>query len=255
VEYYIYHSAVIMLFDQGIDPLGSVQQLQAKFPFCDTSFESSSILDVVKSPVLGTSYQVFVTMMECTTMARNTTALDENTADRLHNRYQEVVERQYCFDQDAAGLARMRGGKLYEIATRLLMLLLLSSTDKLNADETLSEVNEVASEGLRRLLIQPLGGIFGKYWLWPLAIIGSVMTRRDDINLIRDKMDAIAQRSNCNAIKIIRYLLESIWAYNADSRSNTYSLKGLATLLDGNNMKSTSSLLLTYKNPAGSAAP
>jgi hypothetical protein len=254
VEYYVYHSAVIMLFDQRIDPTTSVQQLQLKFPFCNISDESSPISDVVQSPVLGTSHQVFFAMIESTRLARNSDHLDERTSDDLHARYLEMLRWQRRFDQDGSGLAKMRGGKLYEIATRLLMLSVLSSTDKLNVNEILLEVNEVASEGLRRLLIQPLGGIFGKYWLWPLAIIGSVMTRWEDINLMRDKMDAIAQRSNCNAVKIVRYLLESIWVNNPDFESNTFSLKSLATLLDDNNMESTSSLLLTYKNPAGSVA-
>jgi len=240
-----------MLFDQSIDPAAGLQQLQARFSFCETTLESSLITDVVKSPVLGTSHQVFVAMIETTRLARNPDLLDETMSTHLHVRYSEVAKWQHVFDQDPTGPATMRGGKLYEIATRLLILLTLSSTNELNADEILSEVNVVASEALHRLLIQPLGGIFGKYWLWPFAIIGSVVTRRDDIDLMRDKMDAIAQRSNCNAIKIIRYLLESIWANNADSSPNTYSLKGLAIILDGNLIENTSSLLLSYKSSTG----
>jgi hypothetical protein len=250
VEYYIYHSAIIMLFDPNINPAASVQQLLRKFQPCLAPCESSPDPAVIRSPVLGSLPQLFTTIIKLTIMARESKASVPSVSSSIRSEYTDLVKWQRQLDEDAGGKSVLRGGKLYEIATRLLLLFAHAYADELQVSELEAEVTDAALEGLQQLLIQPFGRVFGKYWLWPLAILGSVMTRTRDINLIRDKMDAIAHRSNCNAIKIIRYLLESTWAKSSNSSTRPYSLSGLATLLDGDIMQNTSSLLLSYRDHA-----
>lgn len=245
VEYYIYHSAIIMLFDQTVEPATSVNQLHEKYHTSLTTPESNATPNVIQSPVFGTRPELFTSIINLTGMARETSSLE--VSDYLHWQYIDLVKWQKWLDVDEKTL--MRGGKLYEMATRLLLLFVLASTDEDTADHQEQEIKDVIQEALSQLRIQPFGRIFGKYWLWPLAILGSAMTRHKDINLIRDKMDAIAERSNCNAIKIVRYVLESNWANNPNIDRSSYSLSGLAALLDGDVIQSTSSLLLSYKHP------
>lgn len=247
MEYFIYHSTIITLFDPDISPATSVQQLQEKFQQCLNASKSPEPV-VVQSPVLGSVPELFTTIIQLTERARRSSSSVPDSSSSIRSEYTGMVKWQRQLDEDAGRNAVMRGGKLYEIATRLLFLFIHISADEFQKSEFISEVTDAVSEGLQQLLIQPLGRVFGKYWLWPLAILGSVTTRIRDINLIRDKMDAIAQRSNCNGIKIIRYILESNWANNSNSGAMPYSLAGLAILLDGDTMKSTSALLLSYRD-------
>jgi len=247
VEYFIYHSTIITLFDPDMSPATSVQHLQEKFQRCLSSSKSPQPV-VVQSPVLGSIPELFTTIIQLTEKAGRPRSSVPDLSSSVHSQYADMVKWQRRLDEDAGGKAVMRGGKLYEIATRLLFLFAHIPADGPQQNEYASEVTDAVSEGLQQLLVQPLGRVFGKYWLWPLAILGSVTTRTRDINLIRDKMDAIAQRSNCNGIKIVRYILESNWANNSNSGVMPYSLAGLATLLDGDTMKSTSSLLLSYRD-------
>ena len=246
VEYYIYHSAIIMLFDPDINPATSVEHMLDKFQSCLNPHENDLV--VVRSPVLGSLPQIYITIIKLTGLTREAEAPIQSRLSNVRSEYTDLVKWQRRLDEEGDGKAVMRGGKLYEIATRLLLIFAYAHTDALQVSEYEAEVTDTASEGLQQLLIQPLGRVFGKYWLWPLAILGSVMTRTRDINLIRDKMDAIAHRSNCNAIKIVRYLLESIWANNSNSGTKSFSLSCLATLLDGEIMQKTSSLLLSYRD-------
>jgi hypothetical protein len=242
VEYFIYHSATLMLFDHTVDPCYDVENLQGTYHACLTSDDSSLVTQAAHSPYLGAPHQLFVLIIRATQLARalNTSSVENSPLPRIH--YRQVVELQHALDQDICS-KRDWPGRLYAFATRILLLKLIPCKDELQNRNQDAELSAVASDALKQLSIQLLGRVFGKYWLWPLAILGSIMTRRRDINFIRDKMDAISHRSHANAVKVVRYLLESIWASNLRTEGSDYSLEGLATLLDGDIMDRTSSIL------------
>ena len=242
VEYFIYHSATLMLFDHTVDPFHDVGELQGTYQACLTSDNSSLITQASHSPVLGAPHKLFVLIASVTKLARapNTPSAEVSLPARIL--YGQVVELQRTLDEDTCS-KRDWPGRLYALAARILLLKVLSCMDELQTRSQVAEISAVASDALHQLSIQLLGRVFGKYWLWPLAILGSITTRRRDINLIRDKMDAISYRSHANTVKVVRYLLESIWASNLSTEGSDYSLEGLATFLNGDIMDRTSSIL------------
>lgn len=242
VEYFIYHSATLMLFDHSIDPGQDFEKLQERYQACFTSDQKSISMQATHSPVLGAPHQLFAVIISATQFARVDNALSGERTFRARIQYEQLVELQHTLDEDPCE-KRKWPGRLYCLAARILLLKVLSSTSESQIENLTAEVSAVASEALQQLSIQLLGRVFGKYWLWPLAILGSIMTRKNDINLIRDKMDAIAHRSHSNTIKVVRYMLESIWASRPKTAGSDYILDGLETLLDGNIMGRTSALL------------
>jgi hypothetical protein len=242
VEYFIYHSATLMLFDDTVDPSYDVRELQRTYHACLTSNESSILTQASHSPVLGAPHQLFDIVISATQLARVRNNSHSQALFHARFQYKQLVELQHTLDQDPSS-GRTWPGRLYALSARILLLKVLSSTDEIKEDNQVAELSAVASEALQQLSIQLLGRVFGKYWLWPLTILGSITRHSRDINLIRDKMDAISHRSHANAVKVARYLLESIWTGTSRPQGCDYSLEGLETLLDGDNMGHTSSLL------------
>jgi hypothetical protein len=244
VEYYIYHSAIIMLFDPVLDPARDVGQLYEKYSSCFTPCAIGPWRDIVKSPVLGAPHQLFVIIVEATKLARGKRSGDIQASTAAWCLYEKLVEWQLCIDHDACSGRNLWTGRLYALAARILLLRTIFSLDERHLEDEKREISAVASQALTQLSIQPLGVIFGKYWLWPLAVLGSIMTCTEDVSLIRDRMDAIDCRSGCSAIKVVRYILESIWATIMNGRAGDYCMGGLDSLLDDDIMESTSSLLV-----------
>jgi hypothetical protein len=244
VEYYIYHSAIIMLFDPLLDPVRDVGQLYEKYISCFTPCAIGPWKEIVKSPVLGAPHQLFVIIIEATKLARVKKGDDIQASTAAWCLYEKLVEWQLRIDHDACSGRNSWTGRLYALAARILLLKIMFSIDERHMEDEKREISAVALQALKQLSCQPLGVIFGKYWLWPLAVLGSIVTRTEDVSLIRDKMDAIDCRSRCSAIKVVRYILESIWVTTMNGRGGDYCMGGLDSLLDDDIMESTSSLLV-----------
>jgi len=230
-----------MLFDSSAKPASELHDLQRKYRSCLASYEHAHF-DLLQSPMLGAPYEIFTTIIEATKLARASRPGNLETLVSAQGLYDQLDQWQHQFDQGQNSKPNVLHGRLYMLAVRILLLKVLSDTNDISID---ADINEVASQGLQQLLIQPLGGIFGKYWLWPLAIFGSIMTSTKDINLIRDKLDAITSRSNCSAITVVRYLLEQIWDRMFGLEECYYSVEGLTSLLDADNMERTYALLIS----------
>jgi hypothetical protein len=252
VEYFIYHSAILMLFDHTIDPAQDVEELQRKYEACLTSEERSLPTQAPHSPVLGAPHQMFGIIISASQLARAPNAALAEVSPTARLQYRHLVELQRNLDQDTR-CERQWPGRLYALAARILLLKAFSPIEDLQLESQTAKLSAVASDSLQQLSIQLLGRVFGKYWLWPLAIIGSILTQREDINLVRDKLEAISHRSHGNAVKVVRYMLESIWASASELGRGAYSLEGLSTLLDGENMDRTLSLLSLWAEDSASS--
>jgi hypothetical protein len=233
-----------MLFDPLLDPAQDVGQLYEKYSLCFTPCAIGPWRDIVKSPVLGAPHQLFVIIIEATKLARGKRSGDIQASTAAWCLYEKLVEWQLRIDHDACSGRNLWTGRLYTLAARILLLKAMFSLDERHLEDEKREISAVASQALTQLSIQPLGVIFGKYWLWPLAVLGSIMTCTEDVSLIRDRMDAIDCRSRCSAIKVVRYILESIWVTTMDGRAGDYCMGGLDSLLDDDIMESTLSLLV-----------
>lgn len=268
VESYIYHSAVSTFFDGQLSVIEDSLVVLNKFqnrvlceaPTWSSSSSSSSELStyqiqngdtqqyMIQSPVLGAPYRMFFFLMEGIRLVRTATCPGHVTDDILvWSRYYEVHRAQLSLETDCARYSDSRRwiGKLYAVAIRLLFLYVISSASSGNSQRIseisscaiwYTEMNNTLSEA-RSLLIETENDIdrtWGKFFLWPLAIIGAVMIQdKDDISLVRGWLDRVVRKSNHSSVLIIRKVLEErIWE---DGRTFTANANPNANALEKNN--------------------
>ena len=76
---------------------------------------------------------------------------------------------------------------------------------------------------------------FKKYFIFPLAILGSVLTSEEDVAMIREKLNVITESSNSNTIKHITEILEEVWQSQVGATEN-FVMDGLGKLLRSANI-------------------
>jgi hypothetical protein len=273
VESYIYHSAVTTLFDGQANLIEDTLVVLQKFgstvsstlPEIET-LQTAGIGDIVtpqsiiQSPVLGAPYHMFLFLMEGTQLARDIFLGSTTNEILAWSRYYEVQSMQFTLEETASyyyGDSRRWIGKLYAVGIRLLFLYIIS-TSRYTKNETFEldpswyiEFDSTLSEA-RKLLIttgDDIDRTWGKFFLWPLAIIGAVLYDANDISLVRSWLDRVIRKSNSSSVLVIRKVLEErIWSrmYTTDDESNVHRgySQGLAIMLDTDVMNQAAGVLL-----------
>ncbi|KAI7973734.1 hypothetical protein EIK77_001797 [Talaromyces pinophilus] len=275
VESYIYHSAVTTLFDGQTNLIEDTLMVLKKFgsrmsaPFSTLDvFHKTDVEDdtapqpqsIIQSPVLGAPYHMFLFLMEGTQLARDITPGSVTDEILAWSRYCEVQNMQFTLEETASSYycdSRRWIGKLYAVGIRLLFLYIVSAPRDANDkgfeagppwhtefDSTLDEA--------RKLLITTADDIdrtWGKFFLWPLAIIGAVLYEANDISLVRSWLDRVIRKSNSSSVLVIRKVLEErIWTreHGTDDVINARRdyTQGLAIMLDANIMNQAAASLL-----------
>lgn len=272
VESYIYHSAVTTLFDDEVNLIGDTLVVLNKFssrtlaPSLDVGIAHTDLDDnttpqsIIQSPVLGAPYHMFVFLMEGTQLARSISRGSMTNEMLAWSRYYEVQNMQFTLEKTASnyyGDSRRWIGKLYAVGIRLLFLYIISAS-KHDSDEGLetnpfwyAEFESTLNEA-RKLLIttgDDIDRTWGKFFLWPLAIIGAVVYDAVDILLVKAWLDRIIRKSNSNSVLVIRKVLEErIWTakLHRDGENNSHwnHMQGLSIMLDTNIMNQAAGTLL-----------
>jgi hypothetical protein len=273
VESYIYHSAVTTLFDSQANLIEDTLVVLQKFgsrmsatqPDIDV-LETAGVEDILtpqsimQSPVLGAPYHMFLFLMEGTQLAREITAGSVTDEILAWARYYEVRNMQFTLEETASnyyGDSRRWIGKLYAVGIRLLFLYIIT-TSKRTHDGSFgpdlswcTEFDSTLNEA-RKLLITTRDDIdrtWGKFFLWPLAIIGAILYNANDITLIRSWLDRVIRKSNSSSVLVIRKVLEErIWPgkLSIDDKHSTHlgHTQGLAIMLDTDIMNQAAGSLL-----------
>ncbi|EED17350.1 C6 finger domain protein, putative [Talaromyces stipitatus ATCC 10500] len=273
VESYIYHSAVTTLFDGQVSLIEDTLMVLRKFGTRMSTAtaeidvfqkaESQTSQSIIQSPVLGAPYQMFLFLVEGTRLARDICPGSVTDEILAWSRYYAVCKMQFTLEETASnyyGDSRRWIGKLYAVGIRVLFLYILSASE-LNHNESLehylswcTEFNLTLSEA-RRLLISTrddIGKTWGKFFLWPLAIIGAVLYDASDISVVKSWLDRIMRKSNSSSVMVIRKVLEDrIWTQQlspGDLESPQSYMQGLTIMLDTNIMNEGAASL-TYQFP------
>lgn len=272
VESYIYHSAVTTLFDGRANLIEDTFAVLKKFgrrmsttlPDVDTLQTTldgnAAPRSIIQSPVLGAPYHMFLFLMEGTQLARYISPESMTDESLAWSRYYEVQNMQFTLEKTASsyyGDSRRWIGKLYAVGIRLLFLYIIFASRHTN-DESLepdlvwlTEFESTLNEA-RRLLIttgDDIDRTWGKFFLWPLAIIGAVLYDPNDILLVRSWLHRVIRKSNSSSVLVIRKVLEErIWSVRLGSYvvNDAYwdHTQGLSVMLDTNIMNQAAGSLL-----------
>lgn len=269
VESYIYHSAVTTLFDGQANLIEDTFMVLKKFGsrmsapsltldvFQKTENDTTT-QSIIQSPVLGAPYHMFLFLMEGTQLARDITPRSVTDEILAWSRYYEVQNMQFALEETASNYScdsRRWIGKLYAVGIRLLFLYIISASRHTNGESLdLSWYREFDStlNEARKLLITTEDDIdrtWGKFFLWPLAIIGAVLYDANDISLVRSWLDRVIRKSNSSSVLVIRKVLEErIWTLRIASedvnKTHWGHAKGLAIMLDTRIMNQAARSLL-----------
>lgn len=273
VESYIYHSAVTTLFDGQANLIQDTLVVLQKFGNTVSStlpevegLQTVGIEDgvtpqsIIQSPVLGAPYHMFLFLMEGTQLARDIFPGSMTNETVAWSRYYEVQSMQFTLEETASyyyGDSRRWIGKLYAVGIRLLFLYIISASrstknESFELDPSwYTEFDSTLNEA-RKLLIttgDDIDRTWGKFFLWPLAIIGAVLYDANDISLVRSWLDRVIRKSNSSSVLVIRKVLEErIWSreYATDDESNVHQgySQGLAIMLDTDIMNQAAGVLL-----------
>ncbi|KAE8553764.1 hypothetical protein EYB25_005146 [Talaromyces marneffei] len=273
VESYIYHSAVTTLFEGEPNLIEDTLMVLKKFgsrmsatrPDIDL-LQTAAIEDsltpqsIMQSPVLGAPYHMFLFLMEGTRLAREITEGSATDEILAWSRYYEVRNMQFTLEETASnyyGDSRRWIGKLYAVGIQLLFLYIISASRHV-IDESLesdlswyTEFDSTLNEA-RQLLItigDDIDRTWGKFFLWPLAIIGAVLSDANDLSLIRSWLDRVIRKSNSSSVLVIRKVLEEqIWPrkHNIDDVNDVHQgcSRGLAIMLDTEIMNKAAGALI-----------
>jgi Fungal specific transcription factor domain len=277
VEAYIYHSAVTTLFDGQLNLIEDTLMVLKKFQDrkSDESPASSSEVDVyqpneidtqqksvIQSPVLGAPYHMFLFLMEGIRLVRTISPGYVTDEIIVWSRYYEVHRMQFTLETDYACYNDSRRwiGKLYAVAIRLLFLYIVSvlGYGSTNASEICSvwytEMECTLSEA-RNLLIATEDDIdrtWGKFFLWPLAIIGAMIYDEHGISLVNSWLYRVVKKSNSSSALVIRKVLEErIWNHanlnpSLNGASEVYT-RGLSIMFNTDIMNHAATSLMNGK--------
>ncbi|OKL60937.1 hypothetical protein UA08_03716 [Talaromyces atroroseus] len=167
----------------------------------------------IESPVLGAPYNMFLFLVEGIRLVRT-----------LCPGMQSTLEADYACYSDS----RRWIGKLYAVAIRLLFLYVISVLEYSNAHISgissmwYTEMECTLSEA-RNLLIATEDDVdrtWGKFFLWPLAIIGAMIYDDHGISLVKIWLDRVIRKSNHSSALVIRKVLEEqIWNHENHTSS------------------------------------
>jgi hypothetical protein len=265
VESYIYHSAVTTLFDCQPDLVNDTFAVLEKFqgrmsPWPSTGNdrqESMSTVSSIQSPVLGAPYQMFLALMEGIRLVRTGSPSSQDTLMFAWSHYHNVSHMQCALDTGYTYYEDPRRwiGRLYATAIRLLFLYFISCGQN-NCQEKsglllcYAEMQCTFDEA-RKLLIATEGEIdrtWGKFFLWPLAVIGAMVCNESDIALVRNWLDRVLKRGNSSGVIIIKEVLEQrVWQHSKNEcleNAKSFYAPGLSIMLDTNIMNATAANLV-----------
>jgi hypothetical protein len=180
--------------------------------------------------------------MQGTRLARKACQASVNDCMHAWSHYYKVREMQTKIDvlYSQFPYSKMWFGKLYAIAIRILFLHVVASTDNLvnSPNKNCEREFRLTMEEARELLQTSEGAIqrtWGKFFLWPLAIIGAVVTDTGDIQMVRTWLKQVSEKSNSSNVLIIKEILDkNIWS-QLENPAHTccgFSTQGLATMLN-----------------------
>lgn len=111
----------------------------------------------------------------------------------------------------------------------MLLLIFLSTGQELAAHLQASDFSVLLPKVFNYCRTQPLKTPFGKYYLWPFVILGSVLTSHEDVAMMREKFDIISKRSSSGLFTHVRENLEGIWKFQAGT-TDGFTVEGLGRL-------------------------
>ncbi|KIM93697.1 hypothetical protein OIDMADRAFT_137323 [Oidiodendron maius Zn] len=230
VESFIYHSANIMVFSSKSDLVYAVQQLAKKFESCFTTgtLTRSYSNKLQHSFVLGATPDVFIALMQATKLARSAQPDTENSVNNLWRQNWQILHLEQQLNSD--GLRQTWEGRLYMLATRMLVMTAIQARDGSASKFCAFEFHQGITEGLQIFRSHTFRAPFKNYYLLPLAILGSVLTSEDDVAVICDKLNIINEKCSSSTVKHIREILEDIWISQVGSTEN-FAIDGLGKLL------------------------
>lgn len=263
VESYIYHSAVTTLFDCRPDLVDDTFAVLEKFQGRMSSWPRTgnnqedfvSTLPSIQSPVLGAPYHIFLALIEGIRLVRTSSPCSQDNCMLAWSYYHIVTHMQSALDTACTYYEDPRRwiGRLYATAIRLLFLYFISCEGSSQEQPGLllcyAEMQCTFDEA-RKLLIATEGEIdrtWGKFFLWPLAIIGAMVCNESDIALVRNWLDRVLKRGNSSGVVIIKEVLEQrIWQRSKNEwlkNANSFYAPGLSIMLDTKIMNVTAANL------------
>lgn len=217
----------------------TLKVLQKFDPGTDTGFQLHRNLCyakseiIIDSPVLGAPYHMFYCIMEGIHLARDMLSNSRSQESLAWSRYHQVCRMCVTLENTMTGVyddPRTWIGKLYAVGIKLLFLYIIAAS-KDTTDHTIFSDSDWTREcdtslkEARRLLTTTGDGeldrTWGKFFLWPLAIISAVL--HDDVNdvaVLRRWLDRVSRQGiNTSVLAIRKVLEECIWKIHPSPHS------------------------------------
>ena len=182
--------------------------------------------DWTKSPLLGNRPSLFRLIYEINNL-RSSSPNTPYVTDLVQRLTEEdlVIEAQApSADGEEKNLCRCNELRLYSTAARI--VLMKSLDPSLQATDPI--VQCLVARGLDLLRTWPSGDRFDQYFCWPLCIFGCAVLTRNDMELIRYKLEEIWYTSHCGDARRVKSLLERVWRRESRNTENYSAARGIS---------------------------
>lgn len=235
------------MFDATFAAYTFIQSVGERYACCippTLSLEPMTSLDFVfRSPVLGAPPEIFFNLVRGIELIQKGEKLSLEDEMSIWKLYNDVRGWELILDARGAqykAKRRLWMGKIYAVTTRVILshILCASALDQESEYPHLSELRATMDEARRILEMADdyLERSWTKYILWPVAIIGAVTLRRENILIIRRLLQRSGERSYSNTATLIEAALVRIWSDHlliTEQESVSASMNALRSLLSG----------------------
>lgn len=243
-----------MLYLDDLDLYATASQVQEKYTASvlpNPDLRAEDLIELreffLRSPSLGGPPDIFFAVIQGTQLARLTRPLTMEEYFVASSHYHRVQEWELKLDSIESQVddQNLWMAKPYSLAVRVLILIVLTSNAPANdprRQQLVSTLKE-ASAFLGKME-HYFHRTWGKYLLWPLAVLGATFTEPDELNEIRRLFDKMVARSNSSTILPVRRVLEDqIWSRQTEEGSS-FRAQGIPSLFNCKLMAETAENLL-----------
>lgn len=233
-ESFIYHGSLLMLFDHDFDPFKDPRLLTSLQRHLESDVEHpvdhchNTICG--SSPILLAPCNFFILIADATRYSKaHSGVIPIDNWDGLDQRLR-AFESAKSFDHNVSSPS-----KLHLSAVRALISIIPPQPDQ--QKDLLSHIMRQASAALSSTKLEQS---FTSYYLWPLAVIGAMAVRTEEIELVRCAISDVPRAKQHMLMLWIGHRLEDIWKCTTTEEGPEEELRrmGLCLLISTNSLNS-----------------
>ncbi|KAI2840061.1 transcriptional regulator family: Fungal Specific TF [Aspergillus niger] len=221
VESFLYQACLMMIFDPTLDALpDNREQLELPLYF-DRPTRSDS---TPGETVLQASYKFFLLIADVTKLSRLSRPLDSAEVAKWRSLNWELSRWSHLVCSADMSLA---------LCYLALQILLHKANPNITSSERVRRVHSCLAGGLQRVPALEIDIYPPVYLLWPMAILGSVAVRLEEMEVFRDVVASISAAKLGGHAAWVQTRLDRVWkTIGSAPEDPKASLVGLQLLLD-----------------------